>query len=264
MAPKSAKPKAAAKPQGKSSKPQAKTAKPQAKASKPQAKTSKPKAKTSKPKAKSAKPQPKGSKGNVHSQKKVKPAAKSAKSAAKKVTPKQGKQPSKAATKPTKKGSKPKHPALRKGPVAIVGKKADKSGRQGSTPAKRLTVRRKHIWTTVQFHRPYTQRLPGVRKYARQCGRTATRVFKHDSFRVIKYPLTTESAMKKIEDHNTLVFIVDLKANKNNIKQAVRKMYDIKASKVNTLIRPDGLKKAYVKLRPEYDALDVANKIGIL
>ena len=26
---------------------------------------------------------------------------------------------------------------------------------------------------------------------------------------VIKYPLTTESAMKKIEDNNTLVFIVD-------------------------------------------------------
>ncbi|MCQ6463586.1 50S ribosomal protein L23, partial [Vibrio parahaemolyticus] len=73
-----------------------------------------------------------------------------------------------------------------------------------------------------------------------------------------------ESAMKKIEDNNTLVFIVDLKADKKKIKAAVKKMYDIQAKKVNTLIRPDGKKKAYVKLTPDYDALDVANKIGII
>jgi large subunit ribosomal protein L23Ae len=28
--------------------------------------------------------------------------------------------------------------------------------------------------------------------------------------------------------------------------------------------RPDGLKKAYVRLTADYDALDVANKIGII
>ena len=34
--------------------------------------------------------------------------------------------------------------------------------------------------------------------------------------------------------------------------------------KVNTLVRPTGDKKAYVRLAPDYDALDVANKIGII
>lgn len=58
-----------------------------------------------------------------------------------------------------------------------------------------------------------------------------------DQFRTIQHPLNTESAMKKIEDHNTLVFIVDLKANKRNIKDAVKKLYDVEAAKVNTLIR---------------------------
>lgn len=43
--------------------------------------------------------------------------------------------------------------------------------------------------------------------------------------------------MKKIEDNNTLVFIVDIRANKKNIKDAVKKMYDIQTKKVNTLIR---------------------------
>ena len=50
-------------------------------------------------------------------------------------------------------------------------------------------------------------------------------------------PLNTESAMKKIEEHNTLVFIVDIKSNKRQIKDAVKKLYDVQAAKVNTLIR---------------------------
>jgi ribosomal protein L23 len=58
-----------------------------------------------------------------------------------------------------------------------------------------------------------------------------------DAFRTIVHPLNTESAMKKIEDHNTLVFIVDVKANKRQIKDAVKKLYEVKPLKINTLIR---------------------------
>ena len=58
-----------------------------------------------------------------------------------------------------------------------------------------------------------------------------------DQFKIVKYPLTTESAMKKIEDNNTLVFIVDKRANKPMVKTAVKKLYDIDVSKVNVLIR---------------------------
>ncbi|EPY72887.1 hypothetical protein CB1_068260001 [Camelus ferus] len=54
--------------------------------------------------------------------------------------------------------------------------------------------------------------------------------------------------MKKIEDNKTLVFIVDVKANKHQIKQPVKELYDIDVVKVNTLIRPDGEKKAYLQL----------------
>jgi len=43
--------------------------------------------------------------------------------------------------------------------------------------------------------------------------------------------------MKKIEDNNTLVFIVEKRANKPQIKMAVNKLYSIQVSKVNTLIR---------------------------
>ena len=57
---------------------------------------------------------------------------------------------------------------------------------------------------------------------------------------------------------------MDKRANKNQIKAAVARLYDIQTKKINTLIRPDGEKKAYVRLTPDYDALDVANRIGVI
>ncbi|CAN1257629.1 60S ribosomal protein L23A, partial [Linum perenne] len=105
----------------------------------------------------------------------------------------------------------------------------------------------KKIRTKVTFHRPRTLKKERNPKYPRISAPPRNKL---DHYQILKFPLTTESAMKKIEDNNTLVFIVD--------------MYDIQAKKVNTLIRPDGTKKAYVRLTPDYDALDVANKIGII
>ena len=95
------------------------------------------------------------------------------------------------------------------------------------------TAKRK-VRTSVQFHRPKTLSLTRNPKYPR---RSAPRINKLDHFAIIKHPLTTESAMKKIEDNNTLVFMVDIRANKPQIKAAVKKLYDIDVSKVNTLIR---------------------------
>uniref|UniRef100_A0A7N9D893 Ribosomal protein L23/L25 N-terminal domain-containing protein n=1 Tax=Macaca fascicularis TaxID=9541 RepID=A0A7N9D893_MACFA len=69
---------------------------------------------------------------------------------------------------------------------------------------------------------------------------------KLDHHAIIKFPLTTESAMKKIEDNNMLVFTVNVKANKHWIKQTVKKLWDVDVATVNVLIRPDGEKKAYV------------------
>jgi len=117
------------------------------------------------------------------------------------------------------------------------------------------------IRTSVHFRRPKTLQLERTPKYPR---RSVPKVNKLDQHAILKYPLTTESAMKKIEDNNTLVFIVDVRANKHQIKDAVKRMYDIEAARINTLIRPDGLKKAYVRLTPDHDALDTANKIGII
>ena len=57
---------------------------------------------------------------------------------------------------------------------------------------------------------------------------------------------------------------MDVRSTKRQVKDAVNKLYDIHTKKINTLIRPDGSKKAYVRLTADYDALDVANRIGII
>ena len=122
------------------------------------------------------------------------------------------------------------------------------------------------IHTKTHFFKPRTLKkarnpneVTATVKQIREKSRNDTKKKQH-----IKFPLTTESAMKKIEDNNTLVFIVDIKSNKRQIKASVKELYDIEALKVNTLVRPDGQKKAYVRLTQDYDALDVANRIGII
>ena len=52
--------------------------------------------------------------------------------------------------------------------------------------------------------------------------------------------------------------------SKRQIKQALKKVYDVDAAKVNTLIRPDGKKKAFIRLTADEDALDVSNRIGFI
>lgn len=133
-----------------------------------------------------------------------------------------------------------------------------KAAKKAALKGASSTIKRK-TRTSVSFHRPKTLRLPRDPKYQRISVPHQPRM---DQFRTIVSPLNTESAMKKIEDHNTLVFIVDIKANKRQIREAVKRLYDVQATKINTLIRPDGKKKAYVKLTPDYDALDVANKVS--
>jgi large subunit ribosomal protein L23 len=81
---------------------------------------------------------------------------------------------------------------------------------------------------------------------------------------VIYYPLMTESASLMVEKENKLIFIVNLKAGKSDVKRAVEQLYEVKVDRVNVLITPQGEKKAFVKLNPEYKASDVAIKLGIL
>jgi large subunit ribosomal protein L23 len=85
-----------------------------------------------------------------------------------------------------------------------------------------------------------------------------------DPYEVVLYPLMTESASLMVEKENKLVFIINLKATKIDVKRAVEELYEVKVEKVNLLITPSGEKKAFIKLHPDYPAADIAIKLGIL
>merc|ERR1719413_74500 len=123
------------------------------------------------------------------------------------------------------------------------------------------SVQKRKVRTNCHFFRSHTKTQKRAPKAAKK---SVFAMNKMDKYRILRNPLTTESAMKKIEEINTLVFLCDTKATKRQIRDAVQSLYEVKCSKINTLVRPDGIKKAYVHLTPDYDALDVANRIGVI
>ena len=117
------------------------------------------------------------------------------------------------------------------------------------------------MWYKTTFRLPKTLALKRSPKYSRA---SVKKESTFDKYAIVKYPLSTESAIKTIEDQNTLVFVVDRRATKPAIKKACQELHSIEVKKVNTLNTPDGRKKAYVVISAEQDALEVANKIGIM
>lgn len=67
-----------------------------------------------------------------------------------------------------------------------------------------------------------------------------------------------------VEKENKLVFMVSLKAAKSDVRKAVEELYEVKVEKVNLLVTPQGEKKAFVTLHPDFKAADVAIKLGML
>jgi len=85
-----------------------------------------------------------------------------------------------------------------------------------------------------------------------------------DPYEIIRYPIMTEVTSRILESENKLVFIVNTSATKTDIKKAVEQLYEVVVEKVNVMITSKGEKKAFVKLHPDYKAVDVAIKLGIL
>jgi large subunit ribosomal protein L23 len=85
-----------------------------------------------------------------------------------------------------------------------------------------------------------------------------------DPYDVILYPLMTESSSLMVEKENKLVFMVNLRANKSDVRKAVERLYEVRVERVHVLITSTGDKKAFVKLHPDFKAVDIAIRLGIL
>jgi large subunit ribosomal protein L23Ae len=67
-----------------------------------------------------------------------------------------------------------------------------------------------------------------------------------------------------METENTIIFFVDPKANKLEIKNAFFESFNVRPERVNTLLTIGGRKKAYIKIPRTNEASEIANKIGLI
>jgi len=81
---------------------------------------------------------------------------------------------------------------------------------------------------------------------------------------IIKYPVSTEKSIRLMESENKLIFVVDEKATKPEIKKAIEEMFSVKVVDVKTHNDPKGRKKAYIRFSSETPAIDLATKLGLM
>lgn len=83
-----------------------------------------------------------------------------------------------------------------------------------------------------------------------------------DPYDILFHPYVTEKTMNMMEKNNALEFVVKRNANKQQIKKAVEKMFEVKVKNVNTRITKKG-KHAIITFTPEFKAEDIGMRIGI-
>ena len=122
------------------------------------------------------------------------------------------------------------------------------------------------VRTKLRFYRPKTRMTKSVS--------TTLQSFKSEIRRknntgvdyttVLIQPVSSDKNMTKMENENTITFVVGANSKKSQIKEAFEKLYGTQVRTVRTLNCIGKRKKAYIRLYNDGDALNVASKIGIL
>ena len=85
-----------------------------------------------------------------------------------------------------------------------------------------------------------------------------------DTYNIIKYPLSTEKSIRLMEAENKLIFVVNNKATKKDVRKAIEDMFKVKVENVNTFVNSNGEKRAYVKFSTKNPAIDIATQMGLM
>ena len=80
---------------------------------------------------------------------------------------------------------------------------------------------------------------------------------------MILKPVSTEKAVRLIEADNILVFSVERKYRKAEIKEEIEAIFNVKVKKIRTHVQKNK-KFVYAKLDKKNLAIDVATKLGMI
>ena len=85
-----------------------------------------------------------------------------------------------------------------------------------------------------------------------------------EAYNIIKYPLSTEKSIRLMESENKLIFVVNNKSTKKDIKKAIEEMFKVEVDNVNTFVSANGEKRAYIKFSAKNPAIDIATQMGLM
>ena len=122
------------------------------------------------------------------------------------------------------------------------------------------TTEKKPRKKTIKLVKKSKEKLPDDKPEDKQ-----TKIGKvFDPWSVLQFPHLAEKSMRMVEGENKLVFIVNKNSSKNSVKKAVEELYNVKVEKVNLLLDTKARKKAFVKISKEFNASELATRLGVL
>jgi ribosomal protein L23 len=80
----------------------------------------------------------------------------------------------------------------------------------------------------------------------------------------LKHPIATEKAIGLITKSNVIVYIVDTRSTKNDVKKEFERLFSVKVASVHTANMPNNTRKAFIKVAKGFNASDVAMKLKLV
>ena len=93
--------------------------------------------------------------------------------------------------------------------------------------------------------------------------KSSTEMTADEATSLIIAPYVTEKTFNQIEKENKLAFIVSETAGKNEIKEAIRILYEAEVDEINTTRTIRG-KKAFAHFKSPEGARELATKLGLV
>lgn len=81
---------------------------------------------------------------------------------------------------------------------------------------------------------------------------------------ILQYPFVTEKAMAALENESKLLFIVDNRATKPEIRRELEGSFGHPISSIRTINTTDGKKKAIVSFEDPKAAEEILSRLGVM
>ena len=146
----------------------------------------------------------------------------------------------------------------------MTDKKEQDKEPKTATPHEAEAVKSKKTPQKKDTGKTQTKKTPTKLKETKPEPKQAQKETLKGNWEILKFPHLSEKSIANIELQNKIVFIVKSSSKRTEIKKAVETMFDVKVEKVNMLTTTKGDKKALVRLKPDYSALDIATRLGMM